>query len=228
MKTKNYNCLKRWVLSFDFNICRCSTWLVWWHTGFHSDVIKFARCFDEHLTHRSENWRGDFMNLSPTTFQLFGFFHWTVLISFFWCQYIGHIWKYIAYRTMQQFRPQSAFQTQSVACILSPICTWRTISYNMAAEHAKCATFGLTFTNAVKNFTNRSMEISLTLSKIVLLLLKCPYVRMSPNPVLRKDAWICLWTVYFPNSQRIATSKRRWNFVLFRQHPPYIFSKMVK
>ena len=58
------------------------------------------------------------------------------------------------------------------------------ISCNMAAAHAKCATFW-TFTNAVKNFTKRNMEISLTLSKIVLLLLKRPYVCMSPNPVLR-------------------------------------------
>ena len=45
----------------------------------------------------------------------------------------------------------------------------------------------LNFTDAVKNFTKRSMAISLTLSKIVLLLFKRPYVCMSPNPVLRKD-----------------------------------------
>ena len=32
---------------------------VWWHTDFHSDAIKFARCFDVHVTHRSENSRGD-------------------------------------------------------------------------------------------------------------------------------------------------------------------------
>ena len=47
--------------------------------------------------------------------------------------------------------------------------------------------FGLRFTNAVKNFTKSSMEISLTLSKIVLLPLKRQYIRMSPNPVLKKD-----------------------------------------
>ena len=48
--------------------------------------------------------------------------------------------------------------------------------------------FGLRFTNAVKNFRKSSMEISLTLSKIVLLPLKRQYIRMSPNPVLKKDA----------------------------------------
>ena len=30
------------------------------------------------------------MNLSPITFQLFGFLHCTVSISFFCCQYMGH------------------------------------------------------------------------------------------------------------------------------------------
>ena len=48
--------------------------------------------------------------------------------------------------------------------------------------------------NTVKNFLKKSMEISLTLSKIVLLLLKRQYVRMSPNPV------------YFPSTPRITTS----------------------
>ena len=84
----------------------------------------------------------------------------------------------------------------------------------------------LDLTNAVKNFAKRTMEISLTFSKIVLLLLERQYVRMSPNPVLKKYAWICFWTVYFPNTQQVATSQRRWNFVLFR-HPPYIFSKII-
>ena len=47
--------------------------------------------------------------------------------------------------------------------------------------------FGLRFTNAVKNFTKSSMEISLTVSKNVPLPLKHQYIRMSPNPVLKKD-----------------------------------------
>ena len=81
-----------------------------------------------------------------------------------------------------------------------------------------------TLWRTLQSFT---MEIFLTLSKIVLLLLKRQYVRMSPKPVLKKDVWICLWTVYFPNTQRIATSQRRWNFVLLRQHPPYISSEIV-
>ena len=80
--------------------------------------------------------------------------------------------------------------------------------------------FGLRFTNAAKSFTKKSMEISLTLSKIVLFLLKRQYVRISPNPILNLS-------VYLPNTQRIANSQRRWNFVLFWRHPPYIFSKIV-
>ena len=43
----------------------------------------------------------------------------------------------------------------------------RTIAYNMAATHANCAIFWTL--NTVKNFTKRSMEISLTLSNI------CPF-----------------------------------------------------
>ena len=53
-----------------------------------------------------------------------------------------------------------------------------------------------TLRNTVKNFIKRGMEISLTLSKTVLLLLERQYVRMSPNPV------------YFPSTQRITTSQR--------------------
>ena len=87
--------------------------------------------------------------------------------------------------------------------------------------------FGLRFTNTAKNFTKSSMEISLPFSNNVRLPLKRQYIRMSPNPVLKKDVSIFLWTVYFLNTQRTATSQRRWNFVHFRQHPPYIFSKTV-
>ena len=49
------------------------------------------------------------------------------------------------------------------ACISSTakFNTWRTISYNMAAAHANCATFWSWFTNAVKNFTKSSMEVSI-------------------------------------------------------------------
>ena len=78
----------------------------------------------------------------------------------------------------------------SLKTSLATVSTWRTISYNMAAAHANCATFWTRFTNAVKNFTKRSMEISLTLPKIVLLLLERQYVRMSPNPVLKKDEFV--------------------------------------
>ena len=61
--------------------------------------------------------------------------------------------------------------------------------------------------NTVKNFIKRGMEISLTLSKTVLLLLKRQYVRMSPNPV------------YFPSTQRLTTSQRHWNLFLFNNIP---------
>ena len=57
--------------------------------------------------------------------------------------------------------------------------------------------------STVKIFLKKIMEISLTLSKIVLLLLKRQYVRMSPNPV------------YFPSTQRITTSQRHWTLFLF-------------
>ena len=33
--------------------------------------------------------------------------------------------------------------------------------------------------------------------------------------------------MYFPNTRRIATSQRHWNSYLFRQHSPYIVSKIV-
>ena len=47
------------------------------------------------------------------------------------------------------------------------------------------------------------------------------------HSVLKKNVGICLWTVYFPSTQQIATSQRHWNFVFFQQHPPYIFLKIV-
>ena len=58
----------------------------------------------------------------------------------------------------------------------------RRIAYNMVAAHANCAIFW-----TLKNFTRRSMEVSLPLSKIVVLLLKRQYVGMFPvQSVLRE------------------------------------------
>ena len=79
-----------------------------------------------------ERW---FMNLFPITVQLFGFFHWTVSISFFCCQYTGHILK--IYRVSNDATIEasvcilnsvcSLHFVLTVVCILNPICNLQSV-----------------------------------------------------------------------------------------------------
>ena len=111
------------------------------------------------------------------------------------------------YFSVRNQRPKCMRQSQILhVCFQSvkALCIWSwipdTVAQNMAAAHANRGIFLHLETRTVKNFLKRSMEISLTLSKTVLLLLKNQYVRMSPNPVYN-----------IPSTQRIATSQRHWN-----------------
>ena len=60
-----------------------------------------------------------------------------------------------------------------------------TIAFNMAATHANCAIFWTL--NTVKNFTKRSMEISLTLSNICTFAPQALTCWHISNPLLKKN-----------------------------------------
>ena len=61
-----------------------------------------------------------FLNLSPTTIQLFGFLHWMVSISFFCSQHEGHILK--------MYRVSNDATIYASVCILNPVCSLHFVS----------------------------------------------------------------------------------------------------
>ena len=137
-------------MNFSYNI---ATFIFSLLPVFHSGLSRFKfllmhtkyvfrnrsyRCYDDRLaltvtsstgwcsdvTHRS--YTGD---LSPITLQFLGFYHWTLSISFFVANIKIIHWKYIAYQTMRQFKPQSAVCTWYRVCVSSPICNVKSTFY---------------------------------------------------------------------------------------------------
>ena len=107
---------------------------------------------------------------------------------------------------------------------------WRTISYNMAAAHANCATFWtLTYKRCEELYKEKYGNFPNFVKN-------CPFARQAsiyshvPKSSSQKGCMnLSLRSVFSKHrSQRTATSQRRWNFVLFRQHSPCIVSKIVQ
>ena len=72
------------------------------------------------------------------------------------------------------------------------------------------------------------MKISLTALKFVLWLLKRNFVLGSNTPVLKMHKFFFLWTVLFPNTQRIESSQHDGNLPFLDDHRHNVSQKLCR